>query len=166
MLAVLPMIAVVLDEADLFAELNRLIRVALDTRAKLLACSVTAGTRAIRALARRSAAALTRAARELTKLVRRLGGRPLPLPRLRVRQAASWAALAGTPEHALLAECERAVAEVACLYRDALEWSLPQDAQAVLMRQFCIVIEDYQRIKRLLESGRHDAGGVEGRDAG
>jgi hypothetical protein len=34
------------------------------------------------------------------------------------------------------------------------------------MRQFCIVIEDYQRIKRLLESGRHDADGVEGRDAG
>jgi hypothetical protein len=127
---------------------------------------VTAGTRAIRALARRSAAALTRAARELAKLVRRLGGRPLPLPRLRVRQAAAWAAPAGTPEHALLAECERAVAEVACLYRDALEWSLPQDAQAVLMRQFCIVIEDYQRIQRLLEAGRQDADAAEGRNAG
>jgi hypothetical protein len=33
------MIAVVLDEADLLAELNRLIRVALDSRAKLLAAA-------------------------------------------------------------------------------------------------------------------------------
>jgi hypothetical protein len=147
------MISVVLNEADLFAELNRLIQLALATRAKLLACSLQAGTRAIRALARRSAAALNRAAHELAELVRRLGGRPLPLPRLRARRARMPTFSHGTPERALLAECERAVGEVACLYRDALEWSLPQDAQAVLMRQFCIVIDDYQRIKRLLEAG-------------
>lgn len=156
-LPVLRMIAVVLNEADLLVELNRLIHVALDTRAKLLACSLQSGTRAIRALARRSAAALARAAHELADLVRRLGGRPLPLPRLRARHAPLPAPSARTPERALLADCERAVAEVACLYRDALEWSLPQDAQAVLMRQFCVVIDDYQRIKRLLDA---EAGGA------
>jgi hypothetical protein len=156
------MIAVVLNEADLFVELNRLIHVALDTRAKLLACSLQAGTQAIRALARNSAAALARAAYELADLVRRLGGKPLPLARRRAARARPPASGARALDRALLAECERAVAEIACQYRDALEWSLPQDAQALLMRQFCIVIDDYQRIKRLLDSGADRGGGAAG----
>jgi hypothetical protein len=104
------MTALALNEAELFVELNRLIYSALDTRRKLLACSVRGGTQAIGFLARNTASALAAAAHELAELV---------------------------------------IAEVACQYRDALEWGLPEPAQEVLMRQFGIVIANYEHIRSL-----------------
>jgi hypothetical protein len=140
------MTALALNEAELFVELNRLIYSALDTRRKLLACSVRGGTQAIGFLARNTASALAAAAHELAELVRRLGGAP-------TQQMAAENLAAQQPEPGaepdLLAACEQAIAEVACQYRDALEWGLPEPAQEVLMRQFGIVIANYEHIRSL-----------------
>jgi hypothetical protein len=139
------MTAMALNEAELFVELNRLIYSALDTRRKLLACSVRGGTQAIAFLARNTASALAAAAHELAELVRRLGGAPA--------QQVSAENVALGPDDTvgtdLLATCEQALAEVACLYRDALEWGLPDAAQEVLMRQFGIVIANYEHLRSL-----------------
>jgi hypothetical protein len=141
MLQISGMSALALNEAELFVELNRLIYSALDTRRKLLACSVRGGTQAVGFLARNTASALAAAAHELTELVRRLGG-ATPQP------AESLAGLQLDPgqEPDLLVTCEQAIAEVACHYRDALEWRLPEAAQEVLMRQFGIVIASYEHL--------------------
>jgi hypothetical protein len=132
------MTALALNEAELFVELNRLIYSALDTRRKLLACSVRGGTQAIGFLARNTASALAAAAHELAELVRRLGGAP-------TQQMAAENLAAQQPEPGaepdLLAACEQAIAEVAC--------QLPEPAQEVLMRQFGIVIANYEHIRSL-----------------
>jgi hypothetical protein len=147
------MTALALNEAELFVELNRLIYSALDTRRKLLACSVRGGTQAIAFLARNTASALAAAAHELAELVRRLGGAPAQHASAESAVAASDVAVG--PD--LLATCEQAIAEVACQYRDALEWGLPEPAQEVLMRQFGIVIASYEHLRSLkarLRNGR------------
>jgi hypothetical protein len=140
------MTTLVLEEAELLVELNRLIHAALDTRKKLLACSLRAGSQAIGFIARNTALALSMAASELAELVRRLGGAP--------SQVASTADAGGrsaelAEEDDLLGACEQAIAEVACLYRDALEWNLPEPAQEVVMRQFGIVIANYEHLTNL-----------------
>jgi len=140
------MTALALNEAELFVELNRLIYSALDTRRKLLACSVRGGTQAIAFLARNTASALAAAAHELAELVRRLGGAPAQQVSTENAAAASTDVAVG-PD--LLATCEQAIAEVACQYRDALEWGLPAPAQEVLMRQFGIVIANYEHLRSL-----------------
>ena len=146
MLTTSVMTTLALNDAELFVELNRLIYSALDTRRKLLACSVRGGTQAIGFLARNTASALAAAAHELAELVRRLGGAP-------AQQVATdqvpVAHPVGGSEADLLQACEHAIAEVACQYRDALEWRLPEPAQAVLMRQFGIVIANYEHIRTL-----------------
>ena len=139
------MTALALNEAELFVELNRLIYSALDTRRKLLACSVRGGTQAIAFLARNTASALAAAAHELAELVRRLGGAP-PQP---VAAEIPTLPAEASVEPDLLGTCEQAIAEVACQYRDALEWRLPEPAQEVLMRQFGIVIASYEHIRSL-----------------
>lgn len=138
------MTTLLMNEAELSVELNRLIRTALDTRKKLLAFSVHAGTRAVRFLARNSAASLARAVHELADLVRRLGGRPPSEAQLR-----STLPIPVMAQAQVLEACENAVAEVACHYRDALEWNLPESAQEILMRHFAAVIDNYERINRL-----------------
>jgi hypothetical protein len=140
------MIALTLNDAELFVELNRLIYSALDTRRKLLACSVRGGTQAIGFLARNTASALAAAAHELAELVRRLGGAPAQQV---VPENAAAAQPATSVEPDLLITCEHAIAEVACRYRDALEWGLPETAQAVLMRHFGMVIANYEHIRSL-----------------
>lgn len=151
------MTALALNDAELFVELNRLIHAALDTRRKLLACSVRGGTQAIAFLARNTASALAAAAHELSELVRRLGGAPGP--------QAIADSLASGPEAAaetdvaasedLLGSCEQAIAQVACQYRDALEWRLPEPAQEVLMRQFGIVLANYEHLRSLQQRLRN-----------
>ena len=139
------MTTLALNDAELFVELNRLIYSALDTRRKLLACSVRGGTQAIAFLARNTASALAAAAHELAELVRRLGGAP-------AQQTSAESAAGGSDDAVgpdLLATCEQALAEVACQYRDALEWGLPEAAQEVLMRQFGIVIANYEHLRSL-----------------
>jgi hypothetical protein len=145
------MTALALNEAELFQELNRLIYAALDTRRKLLACSVRGGTQAIAFLARNTASALAAAAHELADLVRRLGGAPaqqpaVPAPAVPPAVEAQADASVG-PD--VLGACEEAIAQVACQYRDALEWRLPEPAQEVLMRQFGIVIANYEHLRSL-----------------
>jgi hypothetical protein len=140
------MTALALNEAELFVELNRLIYSALDTRRKLLACSVRGGTQAIGFLARNTASALAAAAHELAELVRRLGGAPAQ-PVAAESSVVPPADVPVGPD--LLVTCEQAIAEVACQYRDALEWRLPEAAQEVLMRQFGIVIASYEHIRSL-----------------
>ena len=141
------MTTLVLNEAELFVELDRLIRTALLTRRKLLACSLRGSTQAIGFIARSSASALAVAAHELADLVRRLGGRPSVEP---ARQDAlePLSPVSGQ-EQDLLHACELAIAEVACEYRDALEWSLPESAQEVLMRQFSVLIANFEHVKAL-----------------
>jgi hypothetical protein len=145
------MTALALNDAELFQELNRLIHAALDTRRKLLACSVRSGTQAIAFLARNTASALAAAAHELTDLMRRLGGAPAQQPAAAV--AVLPAALDGGADPTVgpdvLGACEEAIAQVACQYRDALEWRLPEPAQEVLMRQFGIVIANYEHLRSL-----------------
>lgn len=138
------MTTLLMNEAELSVELNRLIRTALDTRKKLLAFSMQSGTRAVCFLARNSAASLARAVHELSDLVRRLGGRPLAEAQLR-----STLPVPVVEQAQVLEACEHAVAEVACHYRDALEWNLPDTAQEILMRHFAVVIANYERINRL-----------------
>lgn len=138
------MTTLLMNEAELSVELNRLIATALDTRKKLLAFSVHAGTRAVGCLARSSAAALARAVHELSDLVRRLGGRPPSEAQLK-----STLPVPVVAQAQVLEACEHAVAEVACHYRDALEWNLPESAQEILMRHFASVIDNYERINRL-----------------
>ena len=140
------MTTLALNDAELFVELNRLIYSALDTRRKLLACSVRGGTQAIGFLARNTASALAAAAHELAELVRRLGGAPAQQQVSAENAALSMDDGAGQD---LLATCEQALAEVACQYRDALEWGLPEAAQEVLMRQFGIVIANYEHLRSL-----------------
>lgn len=138
------MMTLLMNEAELSVELNRLIRTAFDTRKKLLALSVHAGTRAVRFLAHNSAASLARAVHELSDLVRKLGGRPPSEAQLR-----STLPVPVLEQGQVLEACEHAVAEVACHYRDALEWNLPESAQEILMRHFAAVIDNYERINRL-----------------
>jgi len=141
------MTTLVLNDAELFVELDRLIRAALDTRRKLLAFGVRGSTQAIGFIARTSAGALTVAAHELADLVRRLGGRPSVDPRpLDVHELSG---LSSAREQDALRACEAALAEVACEYRDALEWNLPEPAQEVLMRQFGLVIANFEHVKAL-----------------
>lgn len=147
------MFSLTLTDAELFVELNRLIYAALDTRTKLLACSLQSGSHAIRAIARNSASVLSTAAQELSDLIRRLGGAPTDAS-VAVR---SVTAPACAGERALLLQCEQAIAQVACQYRDALEWSLPDSARDTLMRQFSALIADYERIRRLLQCAEHEA---------
>lgn len=151
MLTVTVMTALALNEAELSIELNRLIHAALVTRRKLLACSVRGGTQAIAFLARNTASALAAAAHELSELVRRLGGAPGP-------HALADALSSAQPEPVdpelgasedVLGSCEQAIAQVACQYRDALEWRLPEPAQEVLMRQFGIVLASYEHLRSL-----------------
>jgi hypothetical protein len=145
------MTTLALNEAELFVELNRLICAALDTRRKLLACSVRGGTQAIAFLARNTASALAAAAHELSELVRRLGGAPAhQAPESVVNVPSEGPASAeGVAGSDLLGACEQAIAEVVCQYRDALEWRLPEPAQEVLMRQFGIVIASYEHLRSL-----------------
>jgi len=84
-------------------------------------------------IARSSASALAVAAHELADLVRRLEGGPVSS--LPTGCSGALSPVSGQ-EQDLLHACELAIAEVACEYRDALEWSLPESAQEVLMRQF------------------------------
>ena len=145
MLTVQGMSTLVLNEAELLVELNRLICATLDTRKKLLACSLRAGGQAIGFLARNSASALATAAHELTDLVRRLGGATAWL-----EQRAQVSALADMPDgQDLLDACEQAIGAVACQYRDALELRLPEPMQELLMRQFAVVIANYQHLRDL-----------------
>ncbi|HZP87237.1 MAG TPA: hypothetical protein VFB54_10490 [Burkholderiales bacterium] len=137
------MTTLVLNEAELSVELNRLMRSVLDTRRKLLSFSLRAGTQAVAYIARNSALALTRAVQELSDLVHRLGGRPTLEANMQDLQLVAPIA----EEEDLLDACEHAVAEVACQYRDALEWSMPDPAQEVLMRQFGAVIANYEAIR-------------------
>jgi hypothetical protein len=152
MLTVTVMTALALNEAELFIELNRLIHAALVTRRKLLACSVRGGTQAIAFLARNTASALAAAAHELSELVRRLGGAPGPHALADALSSAQPEPLVD-PELAagddVLGSCEQAIAQVACQYRDALEWRLPEPAQEVLMRQFGIVLASYEHLRSL-----------------
>lgn len=148
------MTTLVLNDAELFVELDRLIRAALDTRRKLLAFGVRGSTQAIGFIARTSAGALTAAAHELADLLRRLGGRPSVDPRRLDAQEPNG--LTSGQEQDMLRACEAALAEVALEYRDALEWSLPEPAQEVLMRQFGLVIANFEHVKALrvrLEQG-------------
>jgi len=141
------MTTLVLNDTELFAELDRLIRAALETRNKLLGFGLRGGTQAIGFIARTSASALSVAAHELADLVRRLGGRPSLDPRR--QDAAQPSALTLEQETDLLRACESAIAEVACEYRDALEWNLPEHAQEVLMRQFGVLIANFEHVKAL-----------------
>ena len=141
------MTTLVLNDAELFLELDRLIRAALDTRRKLLAFGLRGSTQAIGFIARTSAGALTAAAHELADLVRRLGGRPSVDPRRVDLQEAGG--VASGQEQDLLRACEAALAEVACEYRDALEWNLPDTTQQILMRQFSLVIANFEHVKAL-----------------
>ena len=146
------MTTLVLEQAELLVELNRLIQAALDTRKKLLACSLRAGSQAIGFLARNTALALSMAANELAELVRRLGGAPSQLPSPAEGRPILPEELAADED--LLSACEQAIAEVACQYRDALEWNLPEPAQEVLMRQFGIVIANYEHLTNLRSQRR------------
>jgi len=141
------MTTLVLNEAELFVELDRLIRMALLTRRKLLACSLRGGTQAIGFIARSSASALAVAAHELSDLVRRLGGRPSAESNR--HDGIEPISLESGREQDLLQACELAIAEVACEYRDALEWNLPEPAQEVLMRQFSVLIANFEHVKAL-----------------
>lgn len=141
------MTTLVLNDAELFVELDRLIRAALDTRRKLLAFGLRGSTQAIGFIARTSASALSVAAHELADLVRRLGGRPSVDPR-RQDSADAQATLPPREQDMLLA-LEAAIAHVACEYRDALEWNLPEPAQEVLMRQFSVLIANFEHVKAL-----------------
>src|SRR5689334_12281565 len=105
------MTTLVLEQAELLVELNRLIHAALDTRKKLLACSLRAGSQAIAFLARNTAVALSTAASELAELVRRLGGAPSQPPAL--QEPGPRAAAEVPAEDDLLGACEQAIAEVA-----------------------------------------------------
>ena len=141
------MTTLVLNDAELFLELDRLIRAALDTRKKLLAFGLRGSTQAIGFIARTSAGALAAAAHELADLVRRLGGRPSVDPRrVDLHEAGG---VASGQEQDLLRACEAALAEVACEYRDALEWNLPEATQQILMRQFSLVIANFEHVKAL-----------------
>lgn len=138
------MTTLLLNEAELSVELNRLIATVLDTRKKLLTFSLRAGTRAVGFIARNSAAALARAGHELSELIRRLGGRPTAVA---PSSPDPWT-LSYARDEDLLVACEQAVAEVACQYRDALEWNLPDPAHEMLMCQFRLIIASYQNILR------------------
>jgi uncharacterized protein (TIGR02284 family) len=156
------MFSIALSEAELFIELNRLIHAALDTRTKLLACALQTGSQAIRSIARNSAGALSTAAHELADLIRKLGGAP-------VDASAAHVAVQPLPhagERALLVQCEQAIGQVACQYRDALEWSLPDAARETLMRQFSALIAHYERVRNLLECAEHGAARPAGRRGG
>jgi hypothetical protein len=147
------MFSMTLSEVELVLELNRLVQAALDTRAKLLACALQSGSQAIRSIACNSAGVLSTAAHELSDLIRRLGGAP-------VHASAAHLAvqpLAHAEERALLVQCEQAIAQVACLYRDVLEWHLPDAAGEPLMRQFSALIADYERVRRLLQWAEREA---------
>ncbi len=141
------MTTLVLNDSELFIELDRLMRSALATRTKLLAFGMRGSTQAIRFIARTSANALSVAVHELADLVRRLGGRPSVDP-LRL-EAAQTVTFAPGREQDLLLACEAAIAEVACEYRDALEWNLPEPAQELLTRQFSILIANFEHVKAL-----------------
>lgn len=143
------MTTLVLNDAELHVELNRLICAALDTRRKLLACSLRGGTQLIGFIARSSATALALAAHELADLVRRLGGRPAV--EARGDEAVASPMPSAAQEQDPLQTCEHAIAEVACEYRDALECNLPEPAQEVLMRQFSVLIANYEHVKALRE---------------
>ena len=141
------MTTLVLNDPELFVELDRLIRSALNCRTKLLAFGRRGSTQAIGFIARTSASALAVAAHELADLVRRLGGRPCVDSRRQDVVEAN--ALTAEQEQDLLRACESAIAEVACEYRDALEWNLPEPAQEVLMRQFGVLIANLEHVKAL-----------------
>ncbi|MCW5620300.1 MAG: hypothetical protein KIS79_04245 [Burkholderiales bacterium] len=158
------MTTLVLNDAELYVELNRLICAALDTRRKLLACSLRGGTQLIGFIARSSASALAVAAHELADLVHRLGGRPAT--EARREEAVALPVPSVVQEQDPLQTCEHAIAEVACEYRDTLEWNLPEPAQEVLMRQFSILIANYEHVKALRErlqraGSRRNSGAVQ-----
>lgn len=147
-----------MDREDLIDTLNELIQTCEDGALGFRACADDVNDLQLRTFFANRAQSCAAAAAELQDLVRSYGGEPATSGGWGGALHRRWidirALISGRGDRAVLEECERGEDVALASYRRALESRLPDDARAVVERQYQGVLRNHDQVRSLRDQHR------------
>jgi uncharacterized protein (TIGR02284 family) len=138
---------------EIVALLNRLIQACFDAQEGFGHAAQLVQDFELRALFNDAAQLRSVMAEDLVSLVRGLDGDPIAEGAAVGNLRRGWMALKMTfaeqPDVAVLADCRRGEESTVEIFRQVLEESLPPEANALVRRQFSVVVATCERLKSL-----------------
>jgi uncharacterized protein (TIGR02284 family) len=145
-----------MDQADVVSNLNTLLKLTRDGEADFDEAGGLVVNLKIQDLLRKAAGHCRDSADELARLIERLGGDPEQGPSLAGAAHVAWTDLkskiVGMTDEEILDECLRSEETARSIFEEALATALPEEAKALVAKQYEGVKQHYELVRGLRSS--------------